>query len=61
VPEGHLLNPLVVGREAPSKQWILLISDLDNDANHRQQKVERRRSGAFCCPSVFALLGELFA
>ncbi len=24
----HLLNPLVVRREAPSKQWILLISSV---------------------------------
>ena len=30
----------------------------DNVANHQQQKAERRRSGAFCCPSAFALLGR---
>ncbi|MFH1130115.1 MAG: hypothetical protein V1754_02190, partial [Pseudomonadota bacterium] len=28
-----------------------------NAANHRRQKAERRRSGAFWRPSAFALLG----
>jgi len=36
---------------------ILPVLITHNVANHRQQKAERGTSGAFCCPSAFALLG----
>ena len=35
---------------------ILPVLITHNAANHRQQKAERGTSGAFCCPSAFALL-----
>jgi len=31
---------------------LLLSLYAHNVANHRRQKAERRRSAAFCCPSV---------
>ena len=36
---------------------VSLLSFGANVANHRRQKAERRRSGTFCRPSAFALLG----
>ena len=33
----------------------------DNAANHRQRKAERGTSGAFCCPSAFALLDDFYS
>jgi len=37
---------------------VLLLPISANVANHRRQKTERRRSGAFWRPSEFALLGN---
>jgi len=42
---------------ASRHSFFKLIEKCHNAANHRQQKAARGTSGAFCCPSAFALLG----